>query len=198
MKEKYIEVINVNNKISKYRLSKILNRTANEDTGMNSPRVYYTRDGKKKKYFVRTDCLSLIMVKKTHVIKKYFVSIRVCRSNYDEEYYTKLINDIHEKKPSKKIDYTIEGSGNDKHVHFTISISKHELNRLLKSLLSNAHKILKYVNASMTKQYTDFFVKHPDPRYTTPILICELFDAINIKEYLSKQTEIKTLYPKKK
>lgn len=190
---KYKSISEIENRYSKYRLSKELKRISDEDEEILNPRIFFLRDGKFKEYFVREDCIHEIQVQKNNNsgIKNFFITIRVCRSNYNEDFYRRLIYSIHSLKPSKKIEYVIEGEKNKKHLHFNLKISRNELVRMFNKLCNNEYMILKYLNASMTQVQKNFFKLNNS--YTVPIFIDEIIDEINLKAYLEKETEIQVI-----
>lgn len=124
-------------------------------------------------------------------VQSFFITIRICRGDYDSLVYEDFIAKFHKAKPSLKIEYAVEGVKNKKHLHFIVRISKYELLRVLKSLRNNDFKVLKYLDASMTKIHKDFFTLNR--RHTTPIYIKEVDEEDNLRNYLQKETEIKII-----
>lgn len=189
----YISVEHIENKYSSFRLCKILKELCDYDKGKKYPRVYFLKEGRFKKYFVRKDCVHCVQFKyqKKSNVRSFFVTVRICRGNYDNLVYADFIAQFHKAKPSLKIEYAIEGNKNQKHLHFIVRISKYELLRLLKYLRNNDFQVLKYLNASMSKIHEDFFKLNK--RHTTPIYITEVDEENNLRNYLQKETEIKII-----
>lgn len=189
----YISIDEIENKYTSFRLSKILKKLCRENINKILPKVYFIKQGRFKKYFVRKDCISLVQIKhqKKLNVRSFFVTVRICRGNYNDLVYEDFISQIHNAKPSLKIEYAIEGSKNQKHLHFVVRMSKNELSRLFKSLRNNDFKVLKYLDASMTKIHKDFFTLNR--KHTTPIYIKEVDEEDNLRNYLRKETEIKVI-----
>jgi len=189
----YISIDEIENKYSSFRLSKILKKLCEDDKNEKFPRAYFLRNGRYKIYLVRNDCINHIQIKnkKKSNVNSFFITVRICRGNYDNLVHENFICQFHKCKPSLKIEYAIEGKKNHKHLHFIVRMSENELLRVLKHLRNNDFKILKYLDASMTKIHKDFFKLNS--KYTTPIYIKEVDEENNLRNYLQKETEIKII-----
>lgn len=193
-KNKYTNLLLVNNLYSKYELSRRLNKMIKEDKGKKIKRVMVVQSNNplhnRKGFFVHSDWLHFLQskrVKKKSDIQVYFVTLRALNSDYIKPiFYQKFIDELKKLKPTKKIKYVIDKQ--DTHLHFLIEISKNELVRTIKKIIkTNYFAILKYENLNITKKQNDLFKKSSR---NVPVLIVPVDNYRQVYNYMSKNGAI--------
>jgi|SRR5690554_1461631 len=195
---KYINLNYVDKKYSKYELSRRINKLLKEDKTKINKRVKVAQSSNalnnRKTFFIHQDWLHFIQPKerkRKNNTKLYFITIRALNSDYiSRRFYEDFINDFAKLKPRKKIEYTVTSV--DAHLHFTINISKNELNKTLKKLIKTyKYAVLQYQNLKITNKQKDFFdKKHYN---NVPIYIVQVDDVEKVKKYMSLQGIIKKI-----
>lgn len=190
-KNKYINLLNINNLYSKYELSRRLNQMIREDRLKKIKRVMTVQSNNplnnKKCFFVHADWLHFLQPKrpkKKSDTQGYFVTIRALNSNYIKPvFYQKFIDELKKLKPSKKIQYVIHEK--DTHLHFLIEISKSQLIRTINKIINTDYfAILKYENLKITKKQKDYFKKGNN---NVPVLVVPVDDYRLTYNYMSSQ-----------
>lgn len=194
---KYVNINFIKNKYSKFELSRRINNLVRKDKIQKTKSVIVVQNSNrlknKKSFFIHEDLIHLITKKNNkscHDSKSFFVTVRICNGEYGRNFYLKFLDEFKKIKPKKNVEFVIETSNNDNHLHFIIDISKNELVKTIKKIINtNYFSVLKYVDKLLNKEQKCFFRKSTT---NVPIFIEEVDDYINLVAYLNKQNNLST------